>query len=128
MDTENNGVNPAHGEARGIEGEFYSEHFVIRGEVSSPETRLSDHLNGSTATFELTPTLVQRSVSGLRVNVAGSHAYIAKSHLLFVIPLLEPDRSSTENSAWARTITHTCWAGFGRYSLVGKIHMEAGRD
>lgn len=112
-----------------IEAEFYTEQFVVRGELTSPEMRLSDHLNSSTATLELKPTGVQRSLSGLRVNVAGGFAYISKSHLLFVLPIQEPAAPPAEASnSRVRTITQTCWAGIGRYSLLGHLHMEAGRN
>lgn len=112
-----------------IEAEFYTEQFVIRGEVTSPEMRLSDHLNSSTATLELKPSGVQRSLSGLRVNIAGGFAYISKAHLLFVVPIQEPaGPAGGDGSMRVRTITHLCWAGLGRYSLLGSLHMEAGRN
>lgn len=112
-----------------IEGEFFTENYVIQGTVTSPEFRLSEHLNSGTTTFELKPSRVQRSLSGLRVNVAGSHTYVSKAHLLFVLPIDEPVTPlPTDNTYWSRTITQTCWAGLGRYSLVGKIHMDAGRN
>lgn len=112
-----------------IEAEFYTEQFVVRGDLISPEARLSDHLNSSTTMLEVRPTHVHRSLSGLPINVAGNYAYIAKGHLLFVLPIDEPEvPSSVENGYWTRTITTTCWAGLGRFSLVGRVHMEAGRN
>jgi hypothetical protein len=112
-----------------IEAEFYTEHFVVRGSVTSPEMRLSDHLNSSTTTLELRPSQVQRSENGPRIHVEGSSAYITKSHLLFVLALHEPAPiRGSDNASWTRTVTQTCWGGLGRYSLVGKVHMEAGRN
>ncbi len=112
-----------------IEAEFYTLSFLVRGEVVSPEMRLSDHLNSSTTTLELQPNRVQRSIDGPRINLAGSTAYITKAHLLFVLPIREPI-GAPEAGASARlpTISQTCWAGLGQYSLVGKVHMEAGRN
>jgi len=112
-----------------MEGEFFTEHFIIRGELTTPERRLSDHLNGSTATFQLNLTSVLRSVSGLRVNVAGSLAYVSKSHLLFVLPREDADPDDrTQREGWTATIDQTCWIGLGRYSLLGRVHMDAKRD
>jgi len=109
-----------------IEGEFYTEHLVVLGRLACPESRLSDHLNSATTTFDLSPARVQRSLTGLRVNVTGNRAYITKSHLLFVLPVLEPtDIRSGANPRWTPTLTQTCWAGVGRYSLVGSAHMAA---
>lgn len=112
-----------------IEAEFFTEQFVIRGEIISPELRLSDHLNSSTMTLELRPSSVQRSANGLRVNMAGRSAFLSKAHLLFVLPMVEPGAGSgAENLDWMSTVTQTCLAGLGRYSLLGKLHMEAGRN
>jgi hypothetical protein len=118
-----------------IEAEFYTEHFVVRGHITSPEPRLSDHLNSSTATFKLRPSRVQRSVSGLRVNVTAGHAYLAKSRLLLAVPVVEPEGRGSANGGhvpanglWIQTVTQLCWAGIDRYSLVGRVHVDAGRD
>jgi hypothetical protein len=120
---------------RAIEAEFYTEHFVVRGNVTSPEPRLSDHLNSSTTTLKLRPTRVQRSVSGLRVNVTASDAYLAKAHLLLAVPLVESGGAGPANgpqtpprAAWIQTVTQLCWGGIDRYSLVGSVHMDAARD
>lgn len=112
-----------------IEADFFTEQFVVRGAVISPEMRLSDHLNSSTTTLELKPSQVQRSLSDLHINVAGNNAYLSKAHLLFVLPIRESVGAKPDDSSvWTPTITQTCWAGLGRYNLLGKIHMEAGRN
>jgi hypothetical protein len=126
---------PGHDGLRGIEAEFFTEHFVVRGHLTSPESRLSDHLNSSTATFKLHPSRVLRSVSGLRVNVAASQALLAKAHLLLAIPMSEvAGRGAAAagqpagHALWRQTISQLCWAGIDRYSLVGSVHMDADRD
>src|SRR5579859_9279 len=75
-----------------LEAEFVTEHLVIRGELSSPEGRLSDHLNSSTQSVEIRPTTVQRIFTGDRIDLAGAHAHVTKAHLLFIVPIAEPER------------------------------------
>ncbi len=111
-----------------IQAEFYTEHFIVRGELTSPEARLSDHLNSSTTTLELNPSNVHRSDNKLVVHVEGSAAYITKAHLLFVLPISEPLPAPVDPAARVRTVGQTCWAGIGRYNVLGKLHMEAGRN
>jgi hypothetical protein len=111
-----------------IEAEFFTQHFIIHGQVTSPEMRLSDHLNSSTSTFELRPTRVQRAATGAQINVAGSCTYVSKAHLLFVLPSGQAQPDASDHNLWSRTLKQTCWAGIGHYSLIGKVHMEAGRN
>ncbi|MGH2443162.1 MAG: hypothetical protein ACRDFX_08370 [Chloroflexota bacterium] len=112
-----------------IEAEFFSTEYVMRGEIISPEARLSDHLNSSTETLELRPLRVQRTSNGQQINISGTNAYITKSHVLFVLPLREPrSPQNAENDPRTATMSHTCWIGLGRYSLLGKVHMDAGRN
>ena len=111
-----------------IEAEFFTEHLVVRGEVTSPEVRLSDHLNSSTSTFEVDPSRIHRTLGGSRADFKGSSAYINKSHLLFVLPIDETVAVRPAHDSWSQTITQRCWAALGRYALVGKVHMEATRN
>jgi hypothetical protein len=112
-----------------IEAEFYSEHFIISGRLTSPEARLTDHLNSSTTTFELVTSRVHRIPSGAQVNVAGSITYVSKSHLLFVLPSSETGHDEdVQRTMRTDTVTQRCWAGVGSYGLVGKLHMESGKN
>jgi hypothetical protein len=112
-----------------ITAEFFTEHLAISGEMSTPEGRLSDHLNGSATGIEIRPSSVQGLFTGEEIDLAGAHAHITKAHLLFVVPMVERDADSNSNGKnWQWTITKRCWAAFGRYTLVGKIHAEVGRD
>ncbi|MDQ2743305.1 MAG: hypothetical protein M3Z66_13575, partial [Chloroflexota bacterium] len=49
-------------------------------------------------------------------------------HLLFAVPLSTEPPAEDDQSLHAETLTHTCWAGVGRYSLLGRLHMEVGRN
>ncbi|GAC1398612.1 MAG: hypothetical protein NVSMB52_12130 [Chloroflexota bacterium] len=111
-----------------IEAVFFTEHFVIRGAITTPETRLSDHLNSSTTTIEIQPSSMQHISTGQGVDSPLGYAYITKAHLLFIAPLQEPSPPTAPNISWARTCIHSCWAGIGRYSLTGKVHTEAERS
>lgn len=112
-----------------IEAEFVTEHLKIWGELRSPEGRLSDHLNSSSTSIEIQPFSVERVFSGEQIELAGSHAHITKDHLLFIVPITEPDdRPNGNNGAWTRLMAKRCWAAFGRYSLSGIVHVEAGWD
>jgi hypothetical protein len=120
---------------RSVEAEFFTEHFMMRGRVTSPELRLSDHLNNSTATFKLCASHVQRRISGLDVNVAAGQAYLTKAHLLFALPLAESGGGgplaagqTPRNPSWIQTTTRVCWAGIDQYTLVGRVHVDASND
>jgi hypothetical protein len=112
-----------------IEAEFVTEHLTVWGELRSPEGRLSDHLNSSATSVEIKPFAVTRVFGEGPVDLAGFHAHISKAHLLFIVPITEPDnRSNGYGGGWTRTMTKECWAAFGRYVLSGKAHVEAGWD
>ena len=112
-----------------IEAAFYTDHLVIRGEIISPDMRLSDHLNSSVPSVEVRPLSMHRIDSGSRVDFPSSHAHIYKAHLLFILPVSEPARPDRHNNAaWTRTTVKRCWAGVGRYTVHGQIHVEMGRD
>jgi hypothetical protein len=114
---------------RTVEAEFYTQNFVVRGRVASPETRLSDHLNSAASTFELLASRVLRSVGGLRVNMATGSTYVAKSHLLFALPVADAHGQwPARNEFWTHTLGQTCWAGVDRYSLLGTLHVDARGD
>lgn len=112
-----------------MEAEFYTEHFMVRGTLTSPDFRLSDHLNSPTATFELSPSLVHRILSGPQMPITGRRTYITKSHVLFVLPdreiaptdpLGEPLRSETQ--------THRCLVGVGRHTITGDLHIDPDKN
>jgi hypothetical protein len=112
-----------------IEAEFLTPELHIRASITSPEQRLSDHLNSSTSMVELQPTHVQRLSGGQVIEVAGHPAYLSKAHLLVVIPIDEPiDAAPPATSLRKGTISQTCWAALPGYSVVGRLHMEAGRN
>lgn len=112
-----------------LEAEFVTEHLVIQGELSSPEGRLSDHLNSSSQSVEIQPTTVRRIYSGDSIDLAGAHAHVTKAHLLFIVPIVEPARPQhVVESVRTSKMTKQCWAALGRYSIVGQIHAEALRD
>jgi hypothetical protein len=112
-----------------IEAEFYTEHLIVRGEITSPDLRLSDHLNSSAPSIEIRPQHVERIMTGAHIDLPGAHAHVTKAHLLFTLPVSEPERPPrADNVAWTWTMTRRAWAGLGRYMMVGKIHAEAGRD
>jgi hypothetical protein len=111
-----------------IQAEFLTRELQIRGSVTSPEQRLSDHLNSSTSMVEVQATHVQRHSGGQVVEVSGHPAYLSKAHLLVVIPIDEPvDSAAAGPSLRKGTISQTCWAALPGYSVVGRLHMDAGR-
>jgi len=59
-----------------ITAEFFTEHLAISGEMSTPEGRLSDHLNGSATSIEIRPASVQGLFTGEEIDLAGGHAHI----------------------------------------------------
>lgn len=108
--------------------DFFTEQWIARAELKSPEIRLSEHLNSSTKNLELWPQVVERGAGSDPVDMTGSFALINKARLLFVVPLVEPERpTGSSNIAWKRTTAHQCWVGIGPYTIVGKIHAEQGR-
>lgn len=108
---------------------FYTDHLVVQARLSSPERRLSDHLNGSRSTVELRPLSVWQRATGRTTEPAPSHGQLTKSRILFVVPLAEPDRpSGRRHAAWRATSQYHGWASVGPYSLHGTIHTDAGRD
>jgi hypothetical protein len=112
-----------------IEAEFLTGELRVQARVLSPEPRLSDHLNSATSMIELQPSRVQRLAGGPMIDVSGHPAYLSKAHLLAVIPIEEKDGPAPAGSTlWKGTISQTCWAALAQYSIVGRLHMEAGRD
>ena len=109
--------------------EFYTEHRVISAELTSPEARLSDHLNSSAASVDLRPHSAAASGRDAPIDLTGSQALLAKDRLLFVIPVAEPTRpNGTANPAWKSTSTRRCWAGLGPYKVVGTVHTPGTHD
>lgn len=111
------------------EAVFFTEHFVIRGQVVSPERRLSDYLNSSLVSAEIRPKSVQRILTGGGVDLTRSHAHITKAHLLFIIPVAEPDPVPGDaKGSLPVTTVRRCWAALGQYTLTGRIQAEPNRD
>lgn len=109
--------------------EFYTEHFVVQAKLSSPERRLSDHLNGSLTTVDVRPVSALQLSTAVEADLGRTHAQITKARILFVVPITEPDRPTGQsNAAWKATSKYGGWAGIGPYSLSGTIHTDAGRD
>lgn len=109
--------------------EFYTEHFVVQTKLSSPERRLSDHLNGSLATVDVRPVSALQLSTGVAADLGRTHAQLTKVRILFVVPITEPERvSGQSNAAWKATSKYAAWAGVGPYSISGTIHTDAGRD
>jgi hypothetical protein len=129
MDTGEIAEAPDENGLRTVEAEFYTDHFVVRGRVASPENRLSDHLNSAASTFEILASRVVRAADGLRVSMAAGSTYLAKTHLLFALPFADADgRRPARNEFWTHTIGQTCWMGVDRYSLLGTLHDDARGD
>ena len=109
--------------------EFSTEHFVVQARLSSPERRLSDHLNGSVASVDIRPVSALHLRTGVSTELGRTHAQITKARILFVVPIAEPDRPSGQsNAAWKATSKYGAWAGVGPYSIGGTIHTDAGPD
>jgi hypothetical protein len=109
--------------------EFYTEHLVVRARLTSPERRLSDHLNSSVSTVDLRPVSALQLSTGVESDLVRSHGQVTKDRLLFVVPVSEPNRpAGVSNSAWKQTTKYGAWAGVGPYTISGTIHTEAGRD
>lgn len=112
-----------------VEAEFYTENLVIRGEMTIPETRLSDHLNSNASSVDIRPFHVEQLPSRRHIDLPGAFGHLTKAHLLFVLPLSEPQGPPRAmNEAWEWKMTRRCWGAVGRYSLVAKVQSEAGRD
>lgn len=108
---------------------FYTEHFVIQARLSSPERRLSDHLNSSVTTVDVRPVSALQISTGVEADLSKSHAQLTKARILFVVPVIEPERPTGQsNAAWKATSKYDAWAGVGPYSIGGTIHTDAGRD
>ena len=112
-----------------LKAEFYTEHRTIHAELTSPEGRLSDHLNSSATTVDLRPVSATPSGRGASIDLSGTNALLAKDRLLFVVPIAEPSRPrGAANPAWKSTGTRRCWAGLGPYKIVGTVHTPGDHD
>jgi hypothetical protein len=112
-----------------LEAEFYTEHFVIRGRVVTPERRLSDYLNSTLANAEVRLAHIERAGTGGHIPFGDAHAQITKLRVLFVIPMAEPRLADKgDNVAWRWTMKYRCWTAVGRYSVQGYVHADTARD
>ncbi len=112
-----------------FEAELFTEHWVIQGKLSSPESRLSDQLNGFLPALDLQVDYITDVRSGARENCRCGTGYVTKASILLAIPIAEPTRPQhTDNAAWRPTAKRACWAGIGAYRVRGWIHTENGRD
>ena len=110
-----------------ITAQFFTPHLLIQGEVISPDPRLSDHLNSPTSTFEVSPTRVERLKGAAEIELTGTDIYVSKAHLQFVLPSPHAG-GAVQKELWLETLTQTCWASIGPYTITGKLHMEASRN
>lgn len=109
--------------------QFYTDHVIVHAELTSPELRLSDHLNSSLAAVEVRPSRVDRISNNASVEFDGSYGPLTKHGVLFVVPIAEPARpQGTANFAWKQMMTRRCWLSLGRHSLTGTIHMDVSKD
>jgi hypothetical protein len=112
-----------------IEAEFLTSDLLIRARVTSPEARLSDHLNSSTSMLELQPSRVERLTTRQTIDVSSHTAYLSKAHLVAVLPIDEPEGQMAEGpTAWKGTISQNCRAALSGYTLAGRLHMDADRN
>lgn len=109
--------------------EFLTDQRAIRAELTSPEIRLSDHLNSSTTSVDIRPSSVTHGALGPHIDLPGTSALLTKALVRLVIPIAEPERPrGAGNAAWKPTVQRNCWMGIGAYRVDGTIHTEAGRD
>ena len=109
--------------------ELFTEHQVVRGEVRSPENRLSDHLNSSLPIVRLHPSSTVHGANRTHIELAGRTGYLTKASLLFAVPVAEPAGPQTaRNLLWKPTTDERCWLAVGPYALLGSIHVERGRN
>jgi hypothetical protein len=109
--------------------EFHTQHRIVQAELVVPYRRLSDTLNGSSEVVEIRPLRIEDSRSGAHVQMDSFLGQMAKEHVLFVLPIAEPERAPSEdNVAWKWMPSLPCFAGVGPYRIAGKVHIEGGRD
>lgn len=112
-----------------IEAQFFTEQLVVCGELTSPDSRLSDHLNSQATSVEISLINAHRFGTSREIELAGTQGQITKAQLLFALPLSEPVRpAQNDNQAWRRTVSLRCWSSVGGFSIVGKYHTDAGRE
>jgi hypothetical protein len=108
--------------------EFFTEHLVVQAKLTSPERRLSDHLNGALSTVDVRPMSAQQISTEIETDLTHWHAHLTKARILFVVPITEPERPQGEsNIAWRRTVKYRAWGGIGPYVISGYIHVDEGR-
>lgn len=84
-----------------FEAELFTEHWVIHGQLSSPESRLSDQLNGFLPALDLQVDYIMDVRSGAREDCGCGTGYVTKASILLAIPLAEPARPQhTDNAAF----------------------------
>lgn len=111
-----------------MEAEFITENLIVAAEVTSPETRLSDFLNGSARSVEVHPLRV-RAARGTVHDLSETMAHLTKSQIMFVLPIVEPEaRERGDASSWSWYLKYRCWASVGHYTIVGDVHAENYRD
>jgi hypothetical protein len=111
-----------------MEAEFVTEHLTIQAEVTSPETRMSDFLNGSARSIEVQPLRVRKR-SGSVHDLSDTMVGLTKSKILFVVPILEPEpfeRGDGRTPSWY--VKYKSWAAVGPYHMEGYVHAENYRD
>jgi len=110
-----------------FEAEFFTDHLIIRGETWGPDSRLSDHVNSTSASIDLRPlSVVRLGDAKTTISTDGTTASLAKRHLLLILPLTEEIRGPGGNSAWAPVTLHRAWAIVGDYEVAGMVATDQG--
>lgn len=111
-----------------LTAEFYCVHRQILASMSSPEWRLSDHLNSSAPTVDIQPICVGNVNEAIRMDLGPMQARVTKSRILMAIPIEEPRRPIHQQDPCRNGIGRDCWVGAGPYEVSGMLHTEVGRD
>jgi hypothetical protein len=111
-----------------MEAEFITSNLTVHAEVTSPETRMSDFLNGSSRSIEVQPLRV-RTRSGAVLDLSQTMAGLTKAQILMAIPIFEPESTErAEGAGLSWYLKYRCRAVVGQYSIAGNVHAENYRD
>ena len=111
-----------------MEAEFVTEGLTVQGEDTSPETRMSDFLNGSARSVEIQPRGVRMRLGSVH-DLSETMGGLTKAQILFVIPIYEPEpleRGDGRALSWLTK--YRCWVAVGQYHMEGYVHAEQYRD
>lgn len=109
--------------------DLFTSNWVVRAEMTSPEQRLSDYLNGSFPSIDMRPRTAAHPDESTVMDLEGTSASVLKDSILMAIPVREPKRIvNPAHPDWRPLIRHRCWLALGPYRLLGTLHVEKGRD